>query len=428
MDFFKINQDIEKLAKKVEANLADDFNKIDEISLYNESKVLRAFLDNRVSEIHFNGTTGYGYNDLGRDVLDRIYAQVFGAEDAIVRHNFVSGTHALSVALFGVLRPGDRLVSVAGKPYDTIQKVIGIEQSADNGSLIDYGVKYSEIDLLKNGNVDFDHIRNADWKKVRVAYIQRSRGYSSRAPLRIEQIKEICDIIHDKNKETVIFVDNCYGEFVCKKEPTNVGADLMAGSLIKNPGGGIANTGGYIAGRKDLIELCSYRLTAPGIGREVGCTLGQNKNMYMGLFLAPSVVSNALKISAFSRALFKELGYIVFPEKGEEMSDIISVLQLNSEEALIAFCEGIQSGSPVDSFVVPEAWDMPGYKEKVIMAAGTFTSGASIEISADAPIKEPYNAYLQGGLTYNSGKVCVLLALQRMIDKGIFKLKFLDEN
>lgn len=428
MNFFKVNKDIEKLAKKVEANLAGDFNKIDEISSYNESKVLRAFLDNRVSEIHFNGTTGYGYNDLGRDVLDRIYSQVFGAEDAIVRHNFVSGTHALSIALFGVLRPGDSLVSVTGNPYDTIQKVIGTGQSENNGSLMDYGVKYNEIDLLKNGNVDFDEINRTNWKEIKVAYMQRSRGYSSRSPLGLEQIKKICDIIHSNNKHTVIFVDNCYGEFVCKEEPTNVGADLMAGSLIKNPGGGIANTGGYIVGRKDLVELCSHRFTAPGIGREVGCTLAQNKNMYMGLFLAPSVVSNALKVSAFSRALFDKLGYIVFPKTGEQMSDIISVLQLNSEEALTAFFEGIQSGSPVDSFVVPEAWDMPGYKEKVIMAAGTFTSGASIELSADAPIKEPYNAYLQGGLTYNSGKICVLLALQRMIDKGIFRLKFSDEN
>ncbi len=426
MNFFKINNDIEELAKRVEVGLINDFSKIDEVSLYNESKVLRAFLDNRVSEIHFNGTTGYGYNDLGRDVLDKIYAQVFGAEDAMVRHNFVSGTHALSVALFGVLRPGDRLVSVTGKPYDTIQKVIGIGQSENNGSLIDYGVKYSEIDLLENGQVDFNYIKNTNWKEVRMAYIQRSRGYSSRAPLSLEQIREICDIIHGKSKQTVIFVDNCYGEFVCKEEPTSVGADLMAGSLIKNPGGGIANTGGYIAGRKDLVELCSYRLTAPGIGREVGCTLGQNKNMYMGLFLAPSVVANALKVSVFSRVLFDRLGYVVFPKKEEPMSDIISVLQLNSEEALTAFCEGIQSGSPVDSFVVPEAWDMPGYKEKVIMAAGTFTSGASIEISADAPLKKPYNVYLQGGLTYNSGKICVLLALQRMIDKGIFKPKFLD--
>lgn len=426
MSFFKINKNIEELAKEVEASLVDDFNNIDKISSYNESKVLRAFLDNRVSEIHFNGTTGYGYNDLGRDVLDKIYSQVFGSEDAIVRHNFVSGTHALSVALFGILRPGDKLVSVTGKPYDTIQKVIGIGQSENNGSLIDYGVKYSEIDLLENGYVDFDHVRNTNWKEVKVAYIQRSRGYSSRAPLGLEQMKEICDIIHSKSKETVVFVDNCYGEFVCKEEPTNVGADLMAGSLIKNPGGGIANTGGYIAGRKDLIELCSYRLTAPGIGREVGCTLGQNKNMYMGLFLAPSVVANALKVSAFSRALFEKLGYVVFPKKGDSMSDIISVLQLDSEEALVAFCEGIQSGSPVDSFVVPQAWDMPGYKEKVIMAAGTFTSGASIEMSADAPIKAPYNVYMQGGLTYNSGKICVLLALQRMFDNGIIKSEFLN--
>lgn len=426
MSFFKINKNIEELAKKVEISLVDDFSKVDEISLYNESKVLSAFLDNRVSEIHFNGTIGYGYNDLGRDVLDRIYAQIFGAEDAIVRHNFVSGTHAISVALFGVLRPGDRLVAITGKPYDTIQKVIGIGQSENNGSLTDYGVKYSEIDLLENGQVDFKHIKNTNWKEVRMAYIQRSRGYSSRSPLSLDQIREICNIIHDKSKKTVIFVDNCYGEFVCKEEPTNVGADLMAGSLIKNPGGGIADTGGYIVGRKDLVELCSYRLTAPGIGREVGCTLGQKKNMYMGLFLAPSVVANALKVSAFSCALFEKLGYVVFPKKGDIISDIISVLQLDSEEALVAFCEGIQSGSPVDSFVVPQAWDMPGYKEKVIMAAGTFTSGASIEISADAPIKEPYNVYLQGGLTYNSGKICVLLALQRMIDKEILKSKFLD--
>lgn len=426
MEFFKINENIVELAKRVETNLVDEFNRIDETSLYNESKVLRAFLDNRVSEIHFNGTTGYGYNDLGRDVLDKVYSQVFGAEDAIVRHNFVSGTHALSVALFGILRPKDKLMSVTGKPYDTIQKVIGIEQSTDNGSLLDYGVEYGEIGLLEDGNVDFDNIKKTNWKEIRVAYIQRSRGYSSRAPLSLEQIKDICDTIHNCNKNTIVFVDNCYGEFVCRDEPTGVGADLIVGSLIKNPGGGIANTGGYIAGRRDLIELCSYRLTAPGIGREVGCTLGQNKNMYMGLFLAPSVVSNALKISAFSRVLFEKLGYVVFPNNGEVISDIISVLQLDSEEALIAFCEGIQSGSPVDSFVVPQPWDMPGYKEKVIMAAGTFTSGASIEISADAPLKEPYNVYLQGGLTYNSGKICVLLALQRMCDKGVIKSKFLN--
>ena len=424
MSFFDIDEKILELVEKIERELTFEFERIDKISSHNENKVLRAFLDNRVSEIHFNSTTGYGYNDLGRDVLERVYSKVFGADDALVRHNFVSGTHALSASLFGILRPGDLLVSVAGKPYDTICRVIGVHGPKISGCFLDYGVKYDEISLLESGRVDIESIKNFDWSRVKVAYIQRSRGYSLRPALKIDQIAEISDIIHNSSKNTVVFVDNCYGEFVCEKEPTDVGADLAVGSLIKNPGGGIAVTGGYVVGRKGLVEFCANGLTAPGIGKEVGCSLGQNRNMYMGLFFAPSVVANALKVSAFSRRLFERLGYSVFPKSGEETGDIVSVLQLGSEKALTAFCQGIQSGSLVDSFVVPQAWNMPGYQEKVIMASGAFTSGSSIEISADAPLKEPHNVYLQGGLTYNSGKMCVILALQKMLSKGLINIEF----
>ena len=424
VNFFDIDKKILELVEKIELELALEFKRIDKISSHNENKVLRAFIGNRVSEIHFNSTTGYGYNDLGRDVLERVYSDVFGTDDALVRHNFVSGTHALSASLFGILRPGDLLVSVAGKPYDTICKVIGACESKIVGSLSDYGVRYDEIPLSEGGRIDIEFLKNFNWKKAKVAYIQRSRGYSLRPAISIGEIAKISDIIHNSSTNTVVFVDNCYGEFVCEKEPTDVGADLAVGSLIKNPGGGIAVTGGYVVGQKELVELCANGLMAPGLGKEVGCSLGQNRNMYMGLFFAPSVVANALKVSAFSRRLFDRLGYGVFPKSDEEVSDIVSVLQLGSEKALAAFCEGIQSGSVVDSFVVPQAWNMPGYQEKVIMAAGGFTSGSSIEISADAPLKEPHNVYLQGGLTYNSGKMCVILALQKMISKGLINVEF----
>ncbi|MDE5600070.1 MAG: methionine gamma-lyase family protein [Oscillospiraceae bacterium] len=419
MDFFKIDDRLEEIGRTVEASLSHKFSEIDSIAFYNESKVLRAFIDNKISDTHFAGSTGYGYGDKGRDALDSLYAQIFGAEDALVRHNFVSGTHALSIALFGILRPGDRLLSLTGKPYDTMKQVIGIDDDNKNsGSLKDYGINYQQLDLIDDKIVDFDGIKHVI-KGAKVAYIQRSRGYSIRQSLTIDEIEKITKIVHKLSPKTIVVIDNCYGEFVCKNEPTDVGADLIVGSLIKNPGGGIAQTGGYIAGRKDLVELCSYRLTAPGIGKEVGCSLEQNKNMYMGIFFAPSVTANALKVSAYSRALFQKFGFVALPKDNEKISDIVSVLQLGSKEALIAFCQGIQSGSPIDSFVTPEPWDMPGYDSQVIMAAGAFTNGSSIEISADAPLKPPYNVYLQGGLTYNSGKISVLLAAQSLIDRGL---------
>ncbi|MDE5853416.1 MAG: methionine gamma-lyase family protein [Oscillospiraceae bacterium] len=419
MDFFKIDDRLEEIGRTVESSLSHKFSEIDSIAFYNESKVLRAFIDNKISDTHFAGSTGYGYGDKGRDALDSLYAQIFGAEDALVRHNFVSGTHALSIALFGILRPGDRLLSLTGKPYDTMKQVIGIDDDNKNsGSLKDYGINYQQLDLIDDKTLDFDGIKHVI-KVAKVAYIQRSRGYSIRQSLTIDEIEKITKIVHKLSPKTIVVIDNCYGEFVCKNEPTDVGADLIVGSLIKNPGGGIAQTGGYIAGRKDLVELCSYRLTAPGIGKEVGCSLEQNKNMYMGIFFAPSVTANALKVSAYSRALFQKFGFVALPKDDEKISDIVSVLQLGSKEALIAFCQGIQSGSPIDSFVTPEPWNMPGYDSQVIMAAGAFTNGSSIEISADAPLKPPYNVYLQGGLTYNSGKISVLLAAQSLIDRGL---------
>lgn len=355
---------------------------------------------------------------LAETLLTRVFAQAFGAEDALVRHNFVSGTHSLTVALFGVLRTGDTLLSVTGKPYDTLEEVIGISGDKGNGSLADFGVKYSQIDLLENGKADLNTIKEKA-KDAKVVYIQRSRGYSLRPSLTVDEIGEIAKVAKEANPSAIVMVDNCYGEFVEEKEPTEVGADLIIGSLIKNPGGAIASTGGYIAGRADLIELCSYRLTCVGMGKEVGCTLNQNREMLMGFFFAPTVVASAVKTATFACRFFELLGYECFPKKNEKRSDIITAIKLGDEKSLVAFCQGIQKGAPVDSFVSPEAWDMPGYNSKVIMAAGAFTMGASIELSADAPIREPFAAWLQGGITYPTGKMGILLAAQEMADKGI---------
>ena len=420
-NIFGIDEKLYKIAEETEKSCSDKFDYYEETAEYNGNKVLAAFINNRVSEQCFYGSTGYGYGDVGRDTLDRIYAEVFGCEDALVRHNIVSGTHALSVALFGVLRPGDKMVAVTGKPYDTLEEIIGIRGEKGNGSLMDFGVKYSEVELLENGKPDIDNILK-EIKGAKMAYIQRSRGYSLRPALTVSEIEKLSSAIKSVSPETIIMVDNCYGEFVEKTEPVQAGADLMAGSLIKNAGGGIARTGGYIAGRKDLVELCSYRLTCVGMGKEVGCSLEQNREMYLGFFMAPEVVSNAVKTAAFASELFNRLGFKCYPDKNEQRGDIITVLQLGSEELLTAFCQGIQKGSPVDSFVSPEAWDMPGYDSKVIMAAGTFTLGASIELSSDAPIREPYAVWLQGGITYPSGKAGVLLAAQEMINRGLLKL------
>ncbi|HEZ7988691.1 MAG TPA: methionine gamma-lyase family protein [Ruminococcus sp.] len=419
---FNIDERIIKLAEKAEEKCTDVFRKIDECAEYNGAKVLKAFAENRVSEPCFYGSTGYGYGDVGREVIDKVYADIMETEDALVRHNFVSGTHALSVALFGVLRTGDKIVSITGKPYDTLEEVIGISGKAGNGSLKDYGVLYAQVDLNSDGTAKLDAITDAV-KDAKVAYIQRSRGYSLRKAFSVADIAEMIKAARKGNPDVIIMVDNCYGEFVEEFEPTHVGADIIIGSLIKNAGGGIARTGGYIAGRTDLIELCSYRLTCVGMGKEVGCTLDMNREILLGLFFAPDVTANALKTSAFAIELFNMTGFECSPSNDDARGDIITAVKLGNEELLTAFCQGIQKGAPVDSFVTPEAWDMPGYNSKVIMAAGAFTMGASIELSADAPIREPYAVWMQGGITYTSGKIGVMLALQEMLNKKLIELK-----
>lgn len=419
---FNIDERIIKLAEKAEEKCTDVFRKIDECAEYNGAKVLKAFAENRVSEPCFYGSTGYGYGDVGREVIDKVYADIMETEDALVRHNFVSGTHALSVALFGVLRTGDKIVSITGKPYDTLEEVIGISGKAGNGSLKDYGVLYAQVDLNSDGTAKLDAITDAV-KDAKVAYIQRSRGYSLRKAFSVADIAEMIKAARKGNPDVIIMVDNCYGEFVEEFEPSHVGADIIIGSLIKNAGGGIARTGGYIAGRTDLIELCSYRLTCVGMGKEVGCTLDMNREILLGLFFAPDVTANALKTSAFAIELFNMTGFECSPSNDDARGDIITAVKLGNEELLTAFCQGIQKGAPVDSFVTPEAWDMPGYNSKVIMAAGAFTMGASIELSADAPIREPYAVWMQGGITYTSGKIGVMLALQEMLNKKLIELK-----
>lgn len=412
--FFNIDERLLKIAEQAEEMCYDTFKKIEDTASYNGAKVLAAFQKNRVSEPCFYGSTGYGYGDQGREVLDKVFADAFGAEDALVRHNFISGTHALSVALFGVLRSGDTLLSITGKPYDTLEEVIGLSGEDGSGSLKEFGVKYEQVDLLLDGMPDYNEIeRRASCAKV--AYIQRSRGYSLRPAYTMDEIHKMCEAVRRSNPDAIIMVDNCYGEFVEKTEPVQNGADIMIGSLIKNAGGGIARTGGYIAGRKDLVQLCSYRLTCVGMGKEVGCTLDMNREMFLGFFNAPDVVANALKTAVFAAALFEKLGYTCYPKYNESRGDIVEAIQLHNEKNLTAFCQGIQKGSPIDSFVVPEAWDMPGYNSKVIMAAGAFTMGASIELSADAPIREPYAVWMQGGITYTSGKIGILLAADKLL-------------
>ncbi len=417
--FFRISDRIENAADKAILLCKEQFDYIEEVTEYNQLKVQKAFINNGISESHFVNSTGYGYGDRGRETLDKVWAEIFGAEDALVRHNFTCGTHTLATALFGVLRPGDKMLCVTGTPYDTIHGVIGISGEG-MGSLKDFGVEYSEVPL-KNERLDFDAIENAVNDNTTMVYIQRSRGYELRPSLSVDEIGKVCDIVKKKNPNVIVMVDNCYGEFVEKTEPTQVGADLIAGSLIKNAGGGIATTGGYIAGRHDLVEKCAYRLTTPGLGKEVGATLGMNRELYMGLFFAPHTVGEALKSAVFISALFESFGYSVTPKYNEIRHDIVQCLGLENAESLVAFCQGIQSGSPIDSFVLPEPWDMPGYDSKVVMAAGAFTLGSSIELSADAPIREPYYAWIQGGLNFHSAKICAKLAAQQMEDKGLLK-------
>ncbi|MBC8576106.1 aminotransferase class I/II-fold pyridoxal phosphate-dependent enzyme [Yanshouia hominis] len=414
---FPILPEILAFAGRAEAKAQAAFSAIDTLEQYNGMKVLKAFLDHGVSTAHLSGSTGYGYGDIGRETLDAVFASAFGAEDALVRHSFVSGTHALTVGLFGLLRPGDTLLSLTGSPYDTLEEVIGIRDSGRNdGSLSDWGVRYRQIGL-KSGKIDLVEAADAA-KSAAVAYIQRSRGYSLRPSLSVEEIAEAVRVVKASNPGILVMVDNCYGEFTERAEPTEAGADLIAGSLIKNPGGGVARTGGYLAGRHDLIERCSYRLTTPGSGREVGCSLDELRAMYLGLFLAPTTVASALKTAVFAAALFEEMGFETYPTSAQARHDIIQAIALRTPEALIAFCGGIQSGSPIDSTAAPEPWDMPGYESQVIMAAGTFTLGASIELSADGPMREPYAVWLQGGLTYPTGKAGVLLAADRLWRKN----------
>ena len=415
---FNFNQRLLTAAESAEKKAQSVFNKIDGTCRLTSEKVLKAFIDNRVSDMHLKGTTGYGYGDDGRDKLDEVFAAAFGAEDALVRHGFVNGTHAISTALFGVLRPGDLMLSVTGRPYDTLEQVIFGETG---GSLKEFGVRYEQVELLPDGKPDLAAIAEKA-KNAKMVYIQRSRGYSLRPSLCFDTIAEIVETVRKVNANAVITVDNCYGEFVEDREPVAVGADLMAGSLIKNPGGGICSTGGYIAGRRDLVELCAYRFTTVGTGKETGCTLSQNREMFMGFFNAPNAVANALKTSVFAAAFFEELGFTALPSYDEPRTDIICSIKLGTPERLIAFCEGIQAASPVDSSAMPEPWDMPGYGCKVIMAAGCFTMGSSIELSADAPLREPYAVWLQGGTSYHAARLGIISAAQHMLDKNLLTL------
>ena len=414
MSFFQIDPQVVRLSETALQKARARFDAIDEVTEYNQQKVLHAFIHNGVSESHFAESTGYGYGDRGREVLDAVFAEAVGAESALVRHNFTCGTHTLTVALFGILRPGDVMLSVTGEPYDTIQPTIGLHAQPGNGSLADFGVQYRQVDLC-GGKPDLDAIRDALRKEnIKLIYIQRSRGYTLRPSLSVGQIGEIVRVVRECSGAAVM-VDNCYGEFVQKSEPLSVGADLIAGSLIKNPGGGVAKNGGYIAGRRDLVEKCAYRMTTPGLGAEVGATLGLNRSLFMGLFHAPHVTGEALKTAVFAAALFEEMGFAASPASDEARYDIIQSLLLRNPQALIAFCRGIQSGSPVDSFATPEPWDMPGYDSKVIMAAGAFILGSSIELSADAPLREPFAVWMQGGLNFHSAKVGVQLAAQEVL-------------
>ncbi len=423
-DFYKalkIEDRILDFCSGIEAGLKERFEEIDRTAEYNQLKVIKAMQDNRVSDIHFAATTGYGYNDLGRDTLERVYASVFHAEAALVRPQLISGTHALSTALSGNLRPGDEILSPVGKPYDTLEGVIGIRES--KGSLAEYGVSYAQVDLLPDGGFDYDGIRGAVNKRTRLVTIQRSKGYAARPTLSVERIGELIALIKGIKPDVICMVDNCYGEFVEIIEPTDVGADLCVGSLIKNPGGGLAPTGGYIVGKEEYVDNAAFRLTAPGLGREVGATLGINSLLYQGLFLAPQTVSGALKGAVYAANIYEKLGFRVIPDGSEPRYDIIQAVTLGSAEGVIAFCKGIQAAAPVDSYVSPEPWAMPGYHSDVIMAAGTFVQGSSIELSADAPIEPPYAVYFQGGLTWYHAKYGILMSVQKLYEKHLLQFR-----
>lgn len=407
-----ISDNVVELSKKVEKDVEEVFKQIDEVCEYNTAKVLSAFQKYNISDMHFGSTTGYGYGDVGRDTIEKVFAEVLGAEDCLVRSQFISGSHALTVALFAFLRPGDTMLSICGKPYDTLDKVIGIEEN--NSSLKSFGVKYEQIDMIDD-DFDYEKIKNRVLQgNVKLIEIQRSRGYSTRRSITLDKIEKVVKLIKENNKDIIIMIDNCYGEFVEKYEPTSFGADVIVGSLIKNLGGGIAPNGGYIAGRSDLVELAAERLTVPGQGKEVGPSLGMNRYILQGLFMAPSVVKSSLKTAVFASKMLEDLGYNVVPRYNEKRSDIVQTIEFGDKDKVIKYCQGIQKGSPIDSNSVPEPWDMPGYTDQVIMAAGAFTQGSSIELSCDAPIRPPYIAFMQGGLTYEYGKIGVMRAVSNL--------------
>ena len=401
-------------------SLHDRFEEIDKNAEYNQMKVIKAMQDEKVAEMHLSGTTGYGYNDDGRDTLERVYADIFKTEDALVRPQIICGTHALNVALSSNLRPGDELLSPVGKPYDTMDEIIGIRPS--KGSLAEYGITYAQVDLLPDGGFDYEGIKNAINERTKLVTIQRSKGYASRPTLSVERIGELISFIKSIKPDVICMVDNCYGEFVERIEPSEVGADMIVGSLIKNPGGGLAPCGGYIAGKKECVEQAAYRLSSPGLGKEVGATLGVNQSFYQGLFLSPVVVAGALKGAIFAANVYEKAGFVVRPDGSEPRYDIIQAVELGSADGLLAFCKGIQAAAPVDSFVTPEPWPMPGYDSDVIMAAGAFVQGSSIELSADGPLKEPYSVFFQGGLTWYHAKLGIMMSVQKMFEKDLIKL------
>ena len=415
-----ISEEVYEFCVQVEKELKERFERLDQTAEYNQLKVITAMQKNQLSEAHLSGTTGYGYNDLGREALEAIYADVFHTEDALVRPQITCGTHALGVALSSNVRTGDEILSPVGKPYDTLEEVIGIRPS--KGSLAEYGVTYAQVDLLEDGSFDFDGIKKAINERTKLVTIQRSKGYATRPTLSVARIKELIAFVKEIKPDVICMVDNCYGEFVEEIEPSDVGADMIVGSLIKNPGGGLAPIGGYICGTKECVENAAYRLTTPGLGKEVGATLGVNEKFLQGLFLAPTVVNSALKGAIFAANIYEKLGFKVVPNGTESRHDIIQAVEFGNPDMVVAFCEGIQAAAPVDSHVVPVPWSMPGYDSDVIMAAGAFVSGSSIELSADAPMKPPYAVYFQGGLTYYHAKLGIMKSLQRNVEKGLIQL------
>ncbi len=414
---------IEERISHAEAGLKDVFARIDHMEEVGTRRVLDTFREHQIAYRHFAPTTGYGYDDVGRDTLEKVFADLFGSEAAIVRPQIASGTHAISLCLFGLLLPGDHVLSATGKPYDTLEDIIGMgEGEAPVGSLKEMGVLYDQVELSKEGTIDLEAVERALTPKTTLVIAQRSRGYAWRPSLMPEAFEPLAKMLHEKHPGVRLMVDNCYGEFVCEKEPTHYGADVCVGSLIKNPGGGLAPTGGYVVGKKDAVERISYRLTAPGIGLEVGSYAGSYQPFYQGLFMAPHTVAQAIKTACLTARVFEDLGMLTTPPAAEPRADIIQAIQMETPERLIAFCQGIQMASPVDSMALPEPWDMPGYRDQVIMAAGTFVSGASVELSADAPMRAPFTAYMQGGLTYSHGRIALATALERMVQQGALKL------